>query len=105
MEQKKLDRINELARKAKVEELTEEEKLSELSELGVDASFVFDFALISDVYKAWDRDNNDPLLQNLKRQAPRVASNYPKFNKQQIILEGELAHEAIFNVICTMIKL
>jgi hypothetical protein len=65
----------------------------------------FDFALISDVYKAWDRDNNDPLLQNLKRQAPRVASNYPKFNKQQIILEGELAHEAIFNVICTMIKL
>lgn len=29
MEQKKLDRINELARKAKVEELTEEEKLEQ----------------------------------------------------------------------------
>ena len=29
MEQKKLDRINELARKAKVEELTEDEKLEQ----------------------------------------------------------------------------
>ena len=29
MDQKKLDRINELARKAKVEELTEEEKLEQ----------------------------------------------------------------------------
>ena len=29
MEQKKLDRINELARKSKVEELTEEEKLEQ----------------------------------------------------------------------------
>ena len=29
MEQKKLDRINELARKAKVEELTEKEKLEQ----------------------------------------------------------------------------
>lgn len=65
----------------------------------------FDFALTSDVYKAWDRDNNDPLLQNLKKQVPRVVSNYPKFNKQQIIIEGELAHEAIFNVVCTMIEL
>ena len=29
MDQKKLDRINELARKAKIEELTEEEKLEQ----------------------------------------------------------------------------
>ncbi|MBR5592708.1 MAG: hypothetical protein IKW46_01420 [Bacteroidaceae bacterium] len=65
----------------------------------------FDFALISDVYKAWDRDNNDALLNNLKKQVPIVASNYPMFNKQQIIAEGELAHEAILNVVRTFIKL
>lgn len=65
----------------------------------------FDFALISDVYKAWDRDNNDALLNNLKKQVPIVASNYPIFNKQQIIAEGELAHEAVLNVVRTFIKL
>ena len=65
----------------------------------------FDFALISDVYKAWNRDDNDPLLKNLKRQVPMVASNYPMFNKQQIIAEGELAHEAVLNVVRTFIKL
>lgn len=65
----------------------------------------FDFALISDVYKAWDRDNNDALLNNLKKQVPIVASNYPMFNKQQIIAEGELAHEAVLNVVRTFIKL
>lgn len=65
----------------------------------------FDFALISDVYKAWDRDNNDPLLKNLKKQVPMVASNYPMFNKQQIMMEGELVHEAVLNVVRTFIKL
>lgn len=65
----------------------------------------FDFALTSDVYKAWDRDDNDPLLKNLKKQVPIVVSNYPMFNKQQIIEEGELAHEAVLNVVRTFIKL
>ena len=64
----------------------------------------FDLALTSDIYKAWDTDNNDPLLQNLKRQAPMVAANHPTFNKQQIIAEGELAHEAVFNVVRTFIE-
>ena len=65
----------------------------------------FDFALISDVYQAWDRDNNDPLLQNLKKQTPMVASNYPMFNKQQIMAEGELVHEAVLNVVRTIVEL
>ncbi|MBE6224906.1 MAG: hypothetical protein E7122_06745 [Bacteroidales bacterium] len=65
----------------------------------------FDLALISDIYKAWDTDSNDPLLQNLKRQAPIVASNHPMFTKQQIISEGELAHEAVLNIVKSMLKL
>ncbi len=32
----------------------------------------FDFALISDVYKSWDRDENNPLLKNLKKQVSMV---------------------------------
>ena len=65
----------------------------------------FDLALTSDIYKAWDTDNGDPLLQSLKRQAPMVASNYPTYTKQQIISEGELAHEAVLNVVKSMLKL
>lgn len=63
----------------------------------------FDFALLSDVYKAWDSDNNSVLLQNLKKQAPMVAAHHPDFSKQQIITEGELAHKAVFEVVETMI--
>lgn len=65
----------------------------------------YDFSLLSDVYKAWDINNSDPLLRNLKRQAPLVAANYPTFSKQQIIAEGELAHEAVLNVVSSMVKL
>lgn len=65
----------------------------------------YDFSLLSDVYKAWDVCNSDSLLRNLKRQAPLVAANYPTFSKQQIITEGELAHEAILEVVSTMIKM
>ena len=65
----------------------------------------FDLALISDIYKAWDTDNGDPLLQNLKRQAPMVAANHPTFTKQQIITEGELAHEAVLRIVSSFIKL
>lgn len=65
----------------------------------------FDLALTSDIYKAWDTDNGDPLLQSLKRQAPTVASNYPTFTKQQIIAEGELAHEAVLRIVSSFIKL
>lgn len=65
----------------------------------------FDLALTSDIYKAWDTDNGDPLLQSLKRQAPTVASNYPTFTKQQIIAEGEIAHEAVLRIVSSFIKL
>ena len=65
----------------------------------------FDLALTSDIYKAWDTDNDDPLLQSLKKQAPMVASNYPTFTKQQIIAEGELVHEAVLRIVSSFIKL
>ena len=65
----------------------------------------FDLALTSDIYKAWDTDDGDPLLQSLKRQAPTVASNYPTFTKQQIIAEGEIAHEAVLRIVSSFIKL
>ncbi len=63
----------------------------------------FDLLLLSDVYKAWDADSNSSMLQNLKKQAPFVAANHSTFSKQQIINEGELAHEALLNVISNII--
>lgn len=63
-----------------------------------------DILLLSDVYKAWNADNNSTLLQNLKRQTPIVAANHPTFTKQQIIMEGELAHEAVLNIVSTIVE-
>lgn len=65
----------------------------------------FDFALISDIYKAWDADNGSALLQNLKMQTIKIATNYSAFTKQQIISEGKLAHEAVLNVVRSFLKL
>lgn len=63
-----------------------------------------DLLLLSDVYKAWDTDCSSSMLQNLKRQAPLVAANHPTFSKQQIITEGELAHEAVLNIISISVE-
>lgn len=67
-----------------------------------DHQFV-DLLLLSDVYQAWDADNSSAMLQNLKKQTPMVAANYPTFTRQQIITEGELAHDAVLNIINTII--
>lgn len=63
-----------------------------------DRQFV-DLLLLSDVYQAWDADNGSAMLRNLKKQAPMVAAHHPNFTRQQIITEGELAHEAVLNVV------
>lgn len=59
----------------------------------------FDFLILSDVYKAWDIDPNHYIMDDLKKQAPTIASIYPSFNKEKIIYEAELAHKAIFSLI------
>ena len=83
-------------------------KLARTSPIGdyhgnLDERAFFDILLLSDVYTAWDVDNTHPMLAKLKRQAPFVASNHPSFTKQQIIEEGKLANEALFNVVASII--
>ena len=58
-----------------------------------------DFLLLSDVYKAWEYDNEDSTFANLKRQTPKVEALHPSFTKNEIMNEGNLAHEAMFNYI------
>ena len=65
----------------------------------------FDLLLLSDVYKAWDADPTNPTLANLKRQAPNVAANHPTFSRTKVIEEGVLAHEALFAVIKSILKI
>ena len=65
----------------------------------LDEGSFFDILLLSDVYKAWDVDPDSSLLANLKRQAPNVARNHPNITKHQAMIEGELAHEAVFGII------
>lgn len=66
---------------------------------------IFDFLLLSDVYKAWDVDPANPTLAHLKRQAPNVAANYPTYTRAKVIEEGELAHESLFNFIKTILQI
>lgn len=70
----------------------------------LDESSFFDILLLSDVYKAWDIDPDSSMLASLKRQAPSVARNHPQINKQQAIVEGELAHDAVFGIIETLVR-
>ena len=65
----------------------------------LDESSFFDLLLLSDVYKAWDVDPSSDMLTSLKRQASNVARLHPNYTKQQIIAEGELAHQAVFKMI------
>ncbi|MDY2641767.1 MAG: hypothetical protein SOW01_05260 [Mediterranea sp.] len=69
----------------------------------LDEKSFFDILLLSDVYKVWNIDNDHPTLYKLKSQAPFIAHNYPNFTKQQIIKEGELANEALFNIVASII--
>lgn len=59
----------------------------------------FDLMLLCDVYKAWDIEPSSAMLTNLQKQAPNVAAQHPNYSQQQVILEGELAHKALFNII------
>lgn len=54
----------------------------------------YDLSLLYDVYKAWHLGG--ALLDNLKEQVPRIMLKYPKYSKERILLEGELAHNALF---------
>lgn len=65
----------------------------------LDEGSFFDILLLGDVYQAWDVDPNSTMLANLKRQAPNVARNHPDITRQQAIVEGNLAHEAVFRII------
>ncbi len=63
-----------------------------------------DLLLLSDVYQAWDTDDESRMLQNLKQQAPKVAATHPSFSKKQIITEGALAHDAVLNIIKNIVE-
>ncbi|MBR0265278.1 MAG: hypothetical protein IJQ60_15520 [Prevotella sp.] len=54
----------------------------------------YDLSLLSDVYRAWR--SRGALLDNLKDQVPRIMMKYPKYTKEKVLLEGELAHNALF---------
>ncbi len=65
----------------------------------------YDLLLLSDVYRAWNTDPDNRLLNNLKKQAPNVASMHPEYSRDEVIKEGELAHEALFCFIKNLVVL
>jgi hypothetical protein len=64
----------------------------------------FDILLLSDVYKAWDSDPDSPMLEDLKKQAPKVAAMHPSLSKAQVLTEGELAHKSVFEIIESLVE-
>lgn len=69
----------------------------------LDENSFFDILLLGDVYKAWDVDPDSAMLSSLKRQTPNVARNHPQFSRQQVMTESELAHEAVFHIIESLV--
>ena len=59
---------------------------------------------MSDVYKAWDSDPDSPMLEDLKKQAPKVAAMHPSLSKAQVLTEGELAHKSVFGIIESLVE-
>ena len=55
----------------------------------------YDLSLLYDVYKAWQLGG--ALLDNLKKQVPRIIHKYPNYTKEIVLIEGELAHNAFFD--------
>jgi hypothetical protein len=58
----------------------------------------YDLSLLYDVYKAW-HSIGGTLLNNLKKQAPLIKLQYSNYSKDQIMIEGELAHNSLFEYI------
>lgn len=63
-----------------------------------DNSFV-DMLLMSDIYKAWNSQPSNPMLERLKTKASSISKNYTNYTRQQIIIEGKRAHESLFKLI------
>lgn len=71
----------------------------------LDKDSFLDILLLGDVYMAWDISPNSALLAKLKKQAPTIARNHPNITRQQTVIESELAHEAVFEIIKTLVTL
>lgn len=70
----------------------------------LDDNQFFDILLLSDVYKAWNQNDDDELFAKIKLQAPRVAQVHSGLTKQKVLKEGELAHKAVLNIVERLIK-
>ena len=57
----------------------------------------YDLSLLYDVYIAWC--SRGALLDNLKKQVPKLNITYPNYSKNKVLFEGALAHNALFEYI------
>jgi hypothetical protein len=64
----------------------------------------FDIFLLANVYMAWNYDADSDIFEEIKKQAPIVASNHPTFSKEEIIKEGLLASDAFYEFIANVLK-
>jgi hypothetical protein len=64
----------------------------------------FDIFLLANVYMAWNYKAKSDIFEEIKNQAPIVASNHPTFSREEIIKEGLLASDAFYMFIVTVLK-
>lgn len=65
----------------------------------LEAQPFLDFLIMSDAYEVWNSDKDDKLLKSIQNLVIKHESHYPSYTKQQIIKEGNLAHQALFNAV------
>lgn len=71
----------------------------------LDGNQFFDILLLSDVYKVWSQNGGDEMFTKIKLQAPHVACVHSELTKQEVLEEGELAHEAVLNIVERLITI
>lgn len=59
----------------------------------------FDFLIMADAYRVWNSDEDSPMLKSIKRLVNQHKANHPQFTCEQIIREGDRAHEALLTAI------
>lgn len=57
------------------------------------------------MYKAWNQNSDDEMFAKIKLQAPHVAGIHSELTKQVVFEEGELAHEAVLNIVERLITI
>lgn len=70
----------------------------------LDDNQIFDIFLLANVYSSSGTELDGPIFRKIIAQAPEVAANHPSFTKSEIVKEGLIAADSVYEYICHSLK-